>query len=93
LLGDALQVARSHSLQRFGGVRVRVRLPVRSEAVVGSFAPLGIEPDDAALDGDQALALRVVQGQEEVRRRQPGDLDRELNVEAIAQDRQSPDQP
>jgi hypothetical protein len=72
---------------------VRRRLTVRSEAVVGSFTPLGFESDDAALDVDQALALRIVQGQQEVRRRQPGDLDRELNVEASAQDRQSPDHP
>jgi hypothetical protein len=93
LLGDPLQVARSYSLQRFGGVRVSRRLTVRAKAVVGLFTARGIEPDDTALDGDKAFSLCIVEGLQELPGRQAGDLDRKLDVELIAQDRKSPDHP
>ena len=67
------------------------RLTVRTKVVVGLLATSGSEPDETALDDDKPFALRDVQGPQEVRGRQAADLDRELNVELVAQDRQSPD--
>ena len=82
----------SDPLQRCGRVCVSSRLTVRTEGVVGAIARSWSEPDDAALDGEQPLALRLVQGLQEVRRRKPADLDRELDVELLAQDGQRADQ-
>ena len=92
LLGDARQVAWSHPLQRFCGVCMSRRLPMRPKILVGLLAAPGAEPDETALDDDKTFALCDIQGPQEVRRRQAADLDRELNVELVAQDRQSPDQ-
>ena len=71
---------------------MRRRLAMRTKAVVGRFALPGREPDETALDDDEPLALRDVHGPQEVRRRQAADLDRELNVELLAQDGQRADQ-
>ena len=60
--------------------------------MVGLLASPRAEPDETALDDDKAFALCDVQGPQEVHRRQAADLDRELNVELVAQNRQSPDQ-
>jgi len=65
---------------------------VRTEGIVGAIARSWSEPDETTLDGEQPLALGTVQGLQEVRRHQAADLDRELNVELLAQDGQGADQ-
>ena len=71
---------------------MRRRLPVRTKVAVRLFTLPGSKPDETALDDDKTLALRLVQGPEQVCRRQAADFGRELNVEPVAQDRQKPDQ-
>ena len=93
LLGDAREVAGSQPLQRLGRMGVRRRLALRAKAVVGQLALPGREPDEAAIDDDESLALRDVDGPEQVRRREAADVDRQLHVERVAKDGQRVDQP
>ena len=41
-------------------------MTVRTKVVVGLFALPGSEPDQTALDDDKALALRSIQGPQEI---------------------------
>ena len=93
LLRDPLQVARSYPLERDGSVGMSGGLPMRAQVVVGPLAPTWSESDHAALDGDQAVPLGVVEGLEQIGWREPGDLDGELDIEPVAQHRQGPNHP
>ena len=93
LLGDAWQVAWSHPPEHVRGMGMRHCLTVQPKVVVRPLASPGREPDETALDDDKTLALREVQGPQEVRRRQAADLGREVNVELVAQDGQTAHHP
>ena len=92
LLCDSLQVAGSHPLQRCCRVCMSRGLTVRTEVAVGVIALPGGEPDQAALDDHEPVALCTVHRPQKIRRRQAADVDRELKVELVTQDRQGADQ-
>jgi hypothetical protein len=66
----------------------RGRLTVRAQVPVGILAPGRGEPDEPTLDDEAARSLREVQRAQKVRTRQAADLDGELNVDVVTEDRE-----
>ena len=91
LLGDAREVAGSDPLEDFGSVRMRLRPAVRSEVSECLLATPICERDNTVVDNDQTPALCNVEGEKEFGGLQAADLDGQLRVEAVAQNRKGLD--
>ena len=76
------------SVRRAG---MRRRLVMRTKVAIGILAPRRREPDETVLDDDAAPSCDV-QCPKEVHPRQAADLDRQLNVEVVAQHGQRADE-
>ena len=70
-----------------------LRPAVRSELAMCLLETFACERNKVVVDDEKTLALRDIQGPQEVRRVEAADLGGELNVEAAAQHRQRLESP